>query len=328
MASEAQDDVEIIIIIRFSTSISDLRLPIRSTTLTTAGRVKHLIRCQLPDHLARRHLRLIHSGKPLDDKTSLSASLRLPTLLPSSSPVPRVSEVESRDKGKAPLRDPPEPTLRSKQPLQIYIHCAISDLELSLDDLATEIRSATPLPSLSIGSKSGGGSSPGGGNETSVGDGSTTTTLTPSSAIATQMTATTTPAPQGFDRLLATGFTAAEVSTLRSQFLALQSLTHTPDTMPSVEELRRLEDRWMDEGSGAGGEGGFLAGDGSTGTTDEGVAGGLDDMLWGAVMGFFWPVGCGLWLLREEGVWSWRKGLSVFVGVVLNFLFGSVTFLG
>ena len=141
---------------------------------------------------------------------------------------------------------------------------------------------------------------------------------------------TTTPAPRGFDRLLSAGFTPAEVSALRSQFFALQSMSHTPDTMPSAAELRELEDRWMDEGSGAmavggggGGPFGALGGDddGGFGTGSHGV---LDDMLWGAVMGFFWPIGCAMWLRREEGVWSWRKGLAVFVGVVINAAFGAM----
>ena len=60
------------------------------------------------------------------------------------------------------------------------------------------------------------------------------------------------------------------------------------------------------------------------GNMGSGIGGALDDMLWGSVMGFFWPVGCALWLLREEGVWSWRKGLAVFVGVVVNLGFGAV----
>jgi iron-sulfur cluster assembly protein len=50
----------------------------------------------------------------------------------------------------------------------------------------------------------------------------------------------------------------------------------------------------------------------------------MDDMLWGAVMGFFWPIGCAMWLRREEGVWSWRKGVAVFVGVVVNAAFGAM----
>lgn len=111
--------------------------------------------------------------------------------------------------------------------------------------------------------------------------------------------------------------------------------------MPSGAELRRLEDIWMDEGASAGsmemgGSGmgtGGASGSGDAGIanygvgTTSGAAGPLDDMLWGSVMGFFWPVGCGLWLLREQGVWSWRKGLAVFVGIVVNFGFGVVRFL-
>lgn len=79
-------------------------------------------------------------------------------------------------------------------------------------------------------------------------------------------------------------------------------------------------------GGGAGGGGGGIGGafaddDGGFGTGSQGA---LDDMLWGAVMGFFWPVGCAMWLRREEGVWSWRKGLAVFVGVVINAAFGAM----
>ncbi|PIG83572.1 hypothetical protein AARAC_009074 [Aspergillus arachidicola] len=142
-------------------------------------------------------------------------------------------------------------------------------------------------------------------------------------------TSSTTPAPRGFDRLLSAGFTPAEVSALRSQFMAIQSVSRTPDTMPSGAELRELEDRWMDEGSSAMAAGVGGAGEGAGFTDDDGgfgsgSRGAMDDMLWGAVMGFFWPVGCAMWLRREEGVWSWRKGLAVFVGVVVNLAFGTM----
>jgi iron-sulfur cluster assembly protein len=98
--------------------------------------------------------------------------------------------------------------------------------------------------------------------------------------------------------------------------------------MPSGEELRLLEDRWMDEGSTSDGgqESGALGAgiDAEGGLLGSGGSSGLDDMLWGSMMGFFWPVGCAVWLLREEGIWSWRKGLAVFVGVVVNCGFGAV----
>jgi iron-sulfur cluster assembly protein len=103
--------------------------------------------------------------------------------------------------------------------------------------------------------------------------------------------------------------------------------------MPSGEELRDLEDRWMDEGStaaqaqaaggGLDGGGGGIGGD-DDGGLGSGSRGAMDDMLWGAVMGFFWPVGCAMWLRREEGMWSWRKGVAVFIGVLVNAAFGGM----
>lgn len=70
---------------------------------------------------------------------------------------------------------------------------------------------------------------------------------------------------------------------------------------------------------GEDGGGGFV--------DDEGQAGALDDMLWGAVMGFFWPMGCLCWLCKEEGVWTRRRKLAVLIGVVVNAGFGGVRWL-
>lgn len=131
---------------------------------------------------------------------------------------------------------------------------------------------------------------------------------------------TTTPAPRGFDRLLSGGFTPAEVNQLRLQFLSIQSNIHTPDTMPSPSTLRRMEDSWIDDNAGnAGGgsvEGGFDFG-------DDGLGGGaLDDLLWGNIMGFLWPLGCLGWVIREGGVWSRRRQIAVFTGFVLSLTFG------
>ena len=125
------------------------------------------------------------------------------------------------------------------------------------------------------------------------------------------------PAPQGFDRLLAAGLSPTEVASLRSQFLAIQAHTHTPDTMPSPSEMRLLEERWLDAGTPSNG-GGMGGGDG--GMEDEG-GGGLEDMLWGNVMGFFWAVGAVVWLLREDGVWTKRRQVAVVTGVLVNIAF-------
>ncbi|KAE8452856.1 hypothetical protein EG329_013128 [Mollisiaceae sp. DMI_Dod_QoI] len=132
--------------------------------------------------------------------------------------------------------------------------------------------------------------------------------------------ATTTPAPRGFERLLQGGFTAAEVNQLRLQFRSIQSNIHTPDTMPSPDTLLRMEDAWIDDNGGHAGAG---AGTQGFDFGDDGLGGGaLDDLLWGNIMGFLWPLGCVGWLIREEGVWSRRRRIAVFTGFVLSLSFG------
>ncbi|OJJ70954.1 hypothetical protein ASPBRDRAFT_101480, partial [Aspergillus brasiliensis CBS 101740] len=305
--------------IRFSASIPDLPLDIFSPETTTSAGLKQLIRTRLPPHLSSHRLRLIHAGRGLEDKTPLSVSLKLPPT-PTRSPRPPTATTPPSDntsdpasdpnnKGKAPVRDHP----------RLYIHCSIGDIVLSATDLATEASIASTLHDEQQSPSSSetyhdGDNERGQRRKDVQNDGANTTT----------------PAPRGFDRLLSAGFTPAEVAGLRSQFLAVQSVSRTPDTMPSGAELRELEDRWMDEGSTAAMTAGGGGGDGAVSFSDDdggfgaGSRGAMDDMLWGAVMGFFWPVGCAMWLRREEGVWSWRKGLAVFVGVVVNIAFGAM----
>lgn len=318
---------DLLITVRFSASIPDLPLDVSAPETTTGAGLKQLIRAKLPPTLSSHRLRLIYAGRGLEDTAALTTSLKLP---PSPSRTPRpatededdatslekahnASDSKSRDKGKQPVRD---------QRPRIYIHCSIGDIALSDADLAAEAEIATTL----LQSQK---------QDENVSSLLSTTSAIPHrsgpSVFPSQSSAapetTTTPAPRGFDRLLAAGFTAAEVTALRSQFLAVQSVSRTPDTMPSGEELRDLEDRWMDEGSTAAGMMGGGEGAG-TGDDDGGLGSGsrsaMDDMLWGAVMGFFWPIGCAMWLRREEGVWSWRKGVAVFVGVLVNAAFGAM----
>ncbi|KAJ9374613.1 hypothetical protein DTO282E5_696 [Paecilomyces variotii] len=329
------DYLEVPLTIRFSASIPDILIDVPSPATTTAAGLKQLIRTRLPRDLAAHRLRLIYSGRALEDAVPLATSLRLPSQYHQHSrgPSPIVWGEEDeeekfddengngRGKGKMPVRDPP---MR-----RLYIHCSVGDIVLSKVELDKEAKLASTISQRQAQQQQQQGR-----------DGSEWNDIPLSTAQEKEEEqqqqqqrdeeATTTPAPRGFDRLLSAGFTPAEVSALRSQFLALQSVSHTPDTMPSGSELRELEDRWMDEGTGAvpaggigggGGGGAFGDDDGGFGT---GSRGALDDMLWGAVMGFFWPVGCAMWLRREEGVWSWRKGLAVFVGVVINGAFGAM----
>jgi hypothetical protein len=181
-------------------------------------------------------------------------------------------------------------------PPRVYINCSIGDV-LSPEELAAEAVAA--MESSKNAKKRIRTQSPGG-------------TSTQSS--------TTTPAPRGFERLLAGGFSAAEVNQLRLQFRSIQSNIHTPDTMPSPTTLLRMEDAWIDDNAGNAG-GGPSAGGFDFG--DDGLGGGaLDDLLWGNVMGFLWPLGCLGWLIREEGVWSRRRKIAVFTGFVLSLSFG------
>jgi hypothetical protein len=325
LTPEPDSGTELLLTIRFSASIPDIQLEIPSPSTTTAAGLKQLIRARLPSELSDHRLRLIYAGRGLEDAVPLAISLKLP---PSLSPSPRASTPTTsyqktsvsdnsynngdmdKGKGKAPIRDPPLPRL--------YVHCSIGDIVLSKSDLAAEAAMASTLQEHTMQQQQ-------------------QQQQEESRQQQQQAESMTTPAPRGFDRLLSAGFTPAEVSALRSQFLAIQSVSHTPDTMPSGAELRELEDRWMDEGSGAmggpagggmvgggGGGGGGAFGSDDDGGFGSGSHGALDDMLWGAVMGFFWPIGCAMWLRREEGVWSWRKGLAVFVGVVVNVAFGAV----
>ncbi|KAJ6149556.1 hypothetical protein N7471_000755 [Penicillium samsonianum] len=309
------DTDPLLITVRFSASIPDLQLDVPEPETTTGAGLKQLIRAELPKPLSSHRLRLIYAGRGLEDTTAITVSLKLPPS-PSRSPRPAADQPETSDdngKGKQVVRD---------TRLRLYIHCSIGDVALSEADLASE---ASVSSTVLLQQKQ---------QQTKLGKKSTAkdvSSLLPTSAQLPRhpqpQSTTTTPAPRGFDRLLSAGFTAAEVTALRSQFLAMQSVSRTPDTMPTGDQLRDLEDRWMDEGStaaqvqGLGGEGGVGDDEGGIGS---GSRGAMDDMLWGAVMGFFWPVGCAMWLRREEGVWSWRKGVAVCVGVIVNAVFGAM----
>ena len=173
---------------------------------------------------------------------------------------------------------------------QFYMHCSISTAsQLTPLELAAERDEASRLAS------------------------------SPSSPVRTTQHAVLPPAapPQGFDRLLSAGFTPTEVASLRSHFTAIQSHAHTPDTMPTGADLRRLEERWLDSNNSGGSGEAADEGDG----TLAGGTGGLEDILWGNIMGFFWTLGAILWLVREEGVWSRRRQLGVLTGVLVNFAF-------
>lgn len=292
--------------IRFATSLPDLALTLPSPSTTSVHSLKCQIRSLRPHETQSRRLRLIHAGKVLSDSSPVDDALKVHLL---SSP-PRDDDddgVPDRNytaKGKAPLRE-----VETQEVPRVYIHCAIGHV-LSAAELAQEEETAA-ASELAIGE-----------DDAAAGVNGPRPPRARFDQHGSNSAATTSARPRGFDRLLAAGFTAPEIAALRAQFLRLQAYTHTPDTMPTASELRILEDRWIDESAGPGLD---SFGDGLGSAAAEGEAGAagsaLDDMLWGNVLGFFWPLGAVAWLLREEGVWSSRRQMAVFTGIMVNVAF-------
>ncbi|KAI9869471.1 MAG: hypothetical protein M1813_000260 [Trichoglossum hirsutum] len=271
--------------IRFSSSAPDLPLSIPSPTTTTPLFLKQQIRLLRSAETKTKNLRLFHAGKPLQDTAPLADALRSvfpPLPPPPPPPLPRQRYVDLKGKGKAREVEETSQSQTRQQQQTIFLICSVGD-ELTPAELAAEQNAAS----------------------------SSTATVTTTTALPSPP-----PQPQGFDRLLTAGFTSAEVAQLRAQFEQLQSYSYTPNTMPSAAELRLLEDRWIDESVTPG------TGGGGVGEDEIGVAGGsYEDMLLGTMMGFFWPLGAVVWLLREEGVWSKRRQMAVVAGMLVNVAF-------
>lgn len=293
MATATSPTAPLDVVVRFSTSDPDLILHVLHPGSTSALTLKRQIRGQLTAPQSESRLRLIHAGKVVPDELSLSKSLhaRIP-------PPPRADDQAKSEKAKGKL-----PVKEHVEASRVYVHCSIGDA-LVPSELATEAQAATDADAALAATI-----------EQDINTTSTGNENAPAS--------TTTPAPRGFDRLLTAGFTSAEVATLRTQFLAIQAHTHTPDTMPTGQDLLALEEQWLDNGSNTATAGGDTAG-GFGGEDSRG----LDDLIWGNLMGFFWPVGAMFWLMREDGVWSGRRQTAVLAGFVMNLTFGLFRMLG
>ncbi|KAK3897183.1 DUF2407 C-terminal domain-containing protein, partial [Staphylotrichum tortipilum] len=128
----------------------------------------------------------------------------------------------------------------------------------------------------------------------------------------------------GFDRLQTAGLTPTEIATLRSHFRAIHTARFTPDSMPSPDALRRMEDAWLDNDRGVI----------PTTTSSHSAGGGLEDafglsavagpLIQGMLIGFVFPLGVVGWLGKEEGVWSGRMQVFVVFGVMLSLSVGLV----
>lgn len=338
--------------IRFAASLPDLELDILHPSSTTVVSLKHTIRGRLDPPDSERRLRFIHAGKILPDTAALSTVLKAP--LP---PPPRADSTgggggfgdfasrlggnrdKSRTRGDSDGQDSASEAAGGKgksvpgRPLaqRIYVNCSIG-ASLTTAELEEEAEAAAvpppPSPGLPLSPSHQNSKIP-------------SRAATPLNGDDIPIPSTTA-APRGFDRLLNAGFTSVEVNQLRLQFRGLQSSRFTPDTMPSPDSFRRMEDAWIDDnhaGSGGGNaetggatgtaagwgdDGGAANAGGSTDTDDSGLAGLTDVMIRGVATGFLWPLGSAAWLAREQGLASQRWRFMVGIGIAFSFLIGII----
>ncbi|KAI0182033.1 DUF2407 C-terminal domain-containing protein [Hypoxylon sp. FL1284] len=323
----------LLLTIRFSAALPDLELDIPRPQRTTVVSLKHTIRGRLADpEDRRRRLRFIHGGKILPDAAALGAVLRVPPPPPRGNASSRYYGGGGDDKkaagkeggGEKKGGRGPEPDRGGKgksvagrpDPAQrIYVNCSIGDAlstaELEAEATAAAIAAPAPVPPSPL--------------------------LTPSSSPLLQPlpAPSTSAAPRGFERLLAAGLTAAEVNQLRLQFRSVHASRYTPDTLPSPDSFRRMEDAWIDDGGGGGsasmassaalGAGAGDSGGGNgTDSDDVGLVALVDVMIRGVLTGFLWPLGSAGWLVREEGMASGRSRFMVGVGVIFSLLIGII----
>lgn len=174
---------------------------------------------------------------------------------------------------------------------RIYVNCSIGD-ELTTEELEAEASSAVNPPESKHGSQSA----------------------------HKKPQTTTRPRPRGFDRLLQSGFTTGEIATLRTQFASIHNDRFAPDSLPSPDTMRGLEDAWIDTNAGE------MPSTASRAFEDEGssMATVLDILIQGMMIGFFFPMGSMTWLLREGDLWSEKWKIFVGGGVVLSLSVGVV----
>lgn len=323
--------------VRFSSSLPDLPLTFLVSSSPNIASLKQRIRQHLVQESQSKTLRLIHNGKLLANETLLRS------LRPRSHPPTRVStpqppsahaqhtttgqqdstgpyETDRLDaKGKTAVRSQNTSTERGTNGT-IWIHCAIGLEDQSPTESEKETLLAARQEQKRADSRAAsdlGLDSDAGDNNNDLQDSSTITSA-PAPA----------PGPRGFDRLLDTGFSPSDIQSLRLQFLAVHSHTHTPDTMPTPEEMRLLEDRWLDNTTTSTLASDSPANTNTNNSTQDEAARFLDDSIYGTIMGFIWPIGCLIWGLREEGIMTPSRKVAVVLGIMLNLGLGFVKFGG
>lgn len=274
-------------------------------------KLKSRIRQRLPEDQKTRGLRLIHGGRLLNDEWSVGVALRL------KEPDVSIRKMDAKfndfdtdihsgiGKGKAKMSLIGENAFSRSQDV-VYLHCSVSSEPIPAHILALETEADA--------------------------EEHMDTTWSAEAVEGLANTPKTSIGPLGFDLLLSnsTAFTPADVASLRAQFSSVIASRHTPDTMPSPGRLRRMEESWLSTES-------FTRSTTSAGVEVEGIAtrpgdeddasASMQDSFIGVVCGFFWPLGSLIWGLRENGVWSRRRGFAVLAGIGVNVGFGLVKIL-
>ncbi|KAF8466228.1 DUF2407 C-terminal domain-containing protein [Kalaharituber pfeilii] len=266
--------------IRFATALPDLTISIPDAATTTVSSLKKQIRSLREDDTAKRKLKLIYGGKVLVTGDGRTLAEQMRLTRPSASPPPPT---------------PPEPTGKGKGKGK-EIEATLVQGPTTVDDKKKKIDIRKLYVHCAVGDEAT-------EEELRVEDEEGANPASTTSA-SNQPSRSTFPQPQGFDRLLSAGFTEADVAALRAQFNRIHNIS--PDSPP--ETSRILEERWIDEAAGTGT--GELA-DGSP-------AGTYEDMFVGVAIGFFWPVA--VLALREEGVFTKRRGMAIVAGLLVNLL--------
>lgn len=307
--------------IRFSDrNIPDLEVPIESQEellQLNNAKLRQLVRNLDPKIHSltyNRRLRFIYNGRPVVDTASFQAALANFAKL-----IEELSEEEEEEAPEQMSKTKGKETIPTEQPRhKLYIHCIVgdvlSDAELQQEDaLDTQVQQPS-----------------------------------------------TTPAPIGIDRLLSAGFSEAEVAEIRRQFqsiygpmlneqnsndledefetddeeeeqeeedVSIGAPSEGPSSLVSggVDELRQLEERWM-ESSAA--DPGNLVVQNSGGLFGLGLAeqGNTEnrDMFIGLLIGMLFGVPSLLLAKGEFTVLNYHTQFPMFIGVFVNSIFAII----
>lgn len=130
----------------------------------------------------------------------------------------------------------------------------------------------------------------------------------------------------GFDRLRAVGFTDQEVELLRQQFRSTYGdLEEEIAQQGNAQgrDIRQLEEQWMESGANNGTNDGNAVDDDRFNSIPIANFKHNRDLLIGICIGFCLGL-FGLLLMKMDGLFNKRQKMSIFAGIIVNFMFNIV----